>query len=137
MLESLLLGNNMEKAIEAVSERLPAGAGRDAVLKSLNQVKEHQQLTVVEATKTFGASCPVHKSFPAAYHAWMKNPDDFRACTLSILEAGGDNAARAAMAGAWVGVTQGVKAIPVEWLRKVDPDGALQDQARAVVTTAL
>ena len=137
ILESLLLGYSMDKAVNTLSQRLPSGAGRDAVLKSIDQAKAAQDQNVIAATKIFGASCPVHKTFPGAFHAWAKNPDNFRACTLAILEAGGDNAARAAIAGAWIGAMQGMKAIPVEWLRKVDPDGALQEQARRVVVTAL
>ncbi|MGY0218817.1 ADP-ribosylglycohydrolase family protein [Endozoicomonadaceae bacterium StTr2] len=133
LLESLLLGNDMNKAVESVSQRMEPGAGRDIVLASIQKARQEKSKNVTDATAVCGASCALAKSFPAAFHAWSANPDDLRVCTLAILEAGGDSAARASMAAAWIGATQGMKSIPAEWLLKVDPDGILQDQARDVV----
>jgi ADP-ribosylglycohydrolase len=70
---------------------------------------------VVSATLGFGQSCPLEHSFPAALHAFLRYPDDFRAAILATLQAGGDNAGRAAMLGAWLGAHLGLEKIPREW----------------------
>jgi transglutaminase-like putative cysteine protease len=45
--------------------------------------------------------------------------DDFATAILCTLRAGGDNAGRAAMIGAWLGASLGLEGIPEEWLNKL------------------
>jgi ADP-ribosyl-[dinitrogen reductase] hydrolase len=84
---------------------------REAQEKTLNEV--------VEATLAFGQACPLPKSFPSAIHALIKYPDDFASAILATLRAGGDNAGRASMLGAWLGAHLGIVAIPRNWRVKL------------------
>jgi ADP-ribosylglycohydrolase len=54
-------------------------------------------------------------SFPASIHALLKHPDDFESGILATLRAGGDNAGRASMLGAWLGAHLGINNIPKTW----------------------
>jgi ADP-ribosylglycohydrolase len=76
---------------------------------------EETQKEVTEATMTFGQACPLPKSFPSSIHALLKHPDDFESAILATLRAGGDNAGRASMVGAWLGAHLGIDAIPKAW----------------------
>jgi ADP-ribosylglycohydrolase len=80
---------------------------REALEETLNEV--------TEATLTFGQACPLPNSFPSSIHALLKHSDDFESATLAVLRAGGDNAGRASMVGAWLGAHLGVAAIPKAW----------------------
>jgi ADP-ribosylglycohydrolase len=80
---------------------------REALEETLNEV--------TEATLTFGQACPLPKSFPSSIHALLKHSDDFESAILAVLRAGGDNAGRASMVGAWLGAHLGVAAIPKAW----------------------
>jgi ADP-ribosyl-[dinitrogen reductase] hydrolase len=74
---------------------------------------------VIEATLTFGQACPLPNSFPSAIHALLKHSDDFESAILAVLSAGGDNAGRASMVGAWLGAHLGIAAIPKAWRIKL------------------
>jgi ADP-ribosyl-[dinitrogen reductase] hydrolase len=80
---------------------------REALEETLNEV--------TEATLTFGQACPLPKSFPSSIHALLRHSDDFESAILAVLRAGGDNAGRASMVGAWLGAHLGVAAIPKAW----------------------
>jgi ADP-ribosylglycohydrolase len=93
---------------------------------------------VTEATLTFGQACPLPQSFPSALHALLKHSNDFETAILATIRAGGDNAGRAAMLGAWLGAHLGVDAIPREWRTRLTAarrisaalDKILLDEAR-------
>jgi ADP-ribosylglycohydrolase len=84
---------------------------REAQHESLNEV--------VEATLALGQACPLAQSFPSAIHALLKHPDDFESAVLATLRAGGDNAGRASMLGAWLGAHLGIAGIPKNWRVKL------------------
>jgi ADP-ribosylglycohydrolase len=53
---------------------------------------------------------------PAALHAWMRHPRDFRSAIAGILDCGGDADTTAAITGAVAGAHVGKAGIPAEWL---------------------
>jgi ADP-ribosylglycohydrolase len=71
--------------------------------------------SVTDATLELGQSCPLICSFPSAVHCLVKHAGSFPEAVLATICAGGDNAGRAAMIGAWLGACHGVNAIPIEW----------------------
>jgi ADP-ribosylglycohydrolase len=80
---------------------------------------------VTEATLTFGQSCPLPNSFPSALHAFLKHSDDFETAILATLRAGGDNAGRGSMLGAWLGAHLGMDAIPKDWRTKLTAESRI------------
>jgi ADP-ribosyl-[dinitrogen reductase] hydrolase len=116
-LSGLLSGLEPRPALAAIDGQITAvepEAGPEVQEKCRAALAALEQ-DVVSATLGFGQSCPLEHSFPAALHAFLRQPDDFKTAILSTLQAGGDNAGRAAMLGAWLGAHLGVEKIPREW----------------------
>ncbi len=90
---------------------------------------------VVDATAEFGQSCPLPNAFPAALHAFLVHADveGFKPTILAILRAGGDNAARAGMAGAWLGAHLGQNAIPIAWKEQLKAGEEIRKLVRLVI----
>ena len=116
----LLAGEELEQAAAAAREALvEAGAAGREVAGRIETALGLQGSTVTEATLRFGQSCPLANSFPAALYAARLHRDDPAAAILATARAGGDNAARAAMIGAWLGARLGVEAFPEEWRQQL------------------
>ena len=94
------------------------GAGSE-VADKINDALAAQHLDVREATLRFGQSCPLAASFPAAVHCALRHSGDFVGALRATAAAGGDNAGRAAMIGAWLGAALGVDKLPPRWLEEL------------------
>ena len=113
ILTQLLAGTDLHSAIHRVQE----SAAKDPefgneLARRFRDVFERKHLTTTEATAQLGQSCPLKNSFPSALVAVVQTPDHFAETLLRVLAAGGDNAGRAAIAGAILGAHLGYRAIP-------------------------
>jgi ADP-ribosylglycohydrolase len=113
ILVELLAGTDLHSAIHRVQEN----AGKspefgDELAQRFKDVFERKHLSTTEATAQLGQSCPLKNSFPSALLAVVQTPDDFAETLLRVLAVGGDNAGRAAIAGAMLGAHLGYRAIP-------------------------
>jgi ADP-ribosyl-[dinitrogen reductase] hydrolase len=120
ILRELLSGTDLHSAVHRIEEE----AGKDLQFGPelnlrLRTVFESKHLDTAKATAQIGQSCPLKNSFPAALVAVIQTPDDFAGTLLRILASGGDNAGRAAMAGAWLGAHLGLPAIPQAFCQKI------------------
>lgn len=106
------LADAFNQAAEQMAGEGPLGA---EVSRKIRDAFAARSLPVRTATVQFGQSCPLANSFPAAVHCALRHADDFSGALKATAAAGGDNAARAAMIGAWLGASLGVSAIPAEW----------------------
>ena len=135
VLKSLLsgggLGDAFKTGAKAVADEPEYGrelsGATEAVIGMLDQ-------EVREVTLKLGQSCPLKSSYPAAMHAALKYQDDPRRALLESANAGGDNAARCAMIGAWLGALHGVNGIPREWLDKVNKRNEIESYIEKIVT---
>lgn len=75
--------------------------------------------SVEAATAEFGQSCPLEHSFPAAVHCLAQHADSYPDAMHANAAAGGDNAGRAGMLGAWLGAHLGLDAIPAAWRERL------------------
>ena len=91
--------------------------------------------------RTFG--CKTYKGLSTAYivdtvqtvlHFFFKT-DDFRDCLIETVNQGGDADTTGALAGMLAGAAYGVRAIPTEWLDRLDPLVAMEirDQVPALL----
>jgi ADP-ribosylglycohydrolase len=71
------------------------------------------------AIQKFGQACPLPQSFPAATMCASKHAHSFSKALLANLRAGGDNAGRGALIGAWLGALHGYPAIPSAWTMRL------------------
>ncbi len=73
----------------------------------------------------YGMPCAVYHQFPAAYHLAARFADDFESAVLHAVNGGGQNQARAILAGALVGAQVGIRAIPRRFIDGLEHGGAL------------
>jgi ADP-ribosyl-[dinitrogen reductase] hydrolase len=121
LLSELLNGRDVPTALRRAEEQTLAVEPHlgEEITGKTRQALEAMPSEVTEATLTFGQACPLPKSFPSSIHALLKHPNDFESAILATLRAGGDNAGRASMVGAWVGAHLGMAAIPKAWTAKL------------------
>jgi ADP-ribosylglycohydrolase len=126
-LVELLLGRDIHRALNNAQFRLDfvAPALSPEIRQKTQQALGETFEEVTEATLTFGQACPLPQSFPSALHAFLKHSDDFETAILATLRAGGDNAGRAAMLGAWLGAHLGIDAIPKDWRSKLSAESRI------------
>ncbi|HEU0229903.1 MAG TPA: ADP-ribosylglycohydrolase family protein [Burkholderiaceae bacterium] len=65
-----------------------------------------------KASLVYGMPCAVYHQFPAAYYLAARFQDDFESTVLHAVNGGGQNQARAMLAGALSGAIGGIQAIP-------------------------
>jgi ADP-ribosyl-[dinitrogen reductase] hydrolase len=134
ILKALLSGNGLEEAFKggakAVSNEPEYGREvSGATEKVFSQLSQE----VREVTLGFGQMCPLKNSFPAAMHAALKYQDDPRRAILESANAGGDNAARCALIGTWLGALHGIEGIPSEWRAKLNARAEIEDCIEKIV----
>lgn len=130
----LLAGLRVEEAArEAQSALATAGSAGSEVAAKIEAVLALEGSTVTEATLSFGQSCPLASSFPAALYAALVHEDDLGAAILATARAGGDNAGRAAMIGAWLGARLGLQGIPTVWQTRLTAREAIQRHVERLV----
>jgi ADP-ribosylglycohydrolase len=137
MIRELLSGSGLEDACKAGAREVgnepefgrELSGAVEAVLSQLGQ-------EVLEVTLHLGQSCPLKSSFPAALHAALKFQDDPRRAVLESANAGGDNAARGAMIGTWLGALHGVQAFPLEWRQKLNARQEIESCVEKLVKQA-
>lgn len=120
IVEALLGGSGLEQAVKAAASQVAGEPEFGRELSGLvESVFNKLGQSVREATLGFGQSCPLNSSFPAALHSALKFQDDPQRAMLEAANAGGDNAARCAMIGTWLGALHGVEAVPAQWRERV------------------
>ena len=134
IIDLLLRGVDMHSAVHQVQET----AAKDPefgpeLAQRFKDVFERKHLDTATATQQLGQSCPLKSSFPAALLAVIQTSDLFEDTLLRIAAAGGDNAGRAAIAGALLGAHLGIDAIPKAMRQKVSQ----QDRIDHAITRIL
>ena len=120
ILKTLLDGGDFSAALQRAETFIANDAQFGAEIRSkVHAAVAAKSKDVTEATKELGQSCPLDKSFPSALQCALRHSTSFSEAILATIRAGGDNAGRAAMIGAWLGAHLGVNAIPVEWQRRL------------------
>lgn len=85
---------------------------------------------VKEAAALLGTSVIVQESMPYALYAFLYNPTNFREALLAAILQGGDRDTIGAMTGALAGAYLGIRALPEEWLVKLESRGEIEALAR-------
>lgn len=77
----------------------------------------------------YGMPCAVYHQFPAAYYLAARFHDDFESAVLHAVNGGGQNQARAILAGALAGAQTGLSGIPQRFLSGLENSVELLDLA--------
>ena len=78
-----------------------------------------------KASLVYGLPCAIYHQFPAAYYLAARFADDFESAVLHAVNGGGQNQARAILAGALAGAQCGLSGIPQRFLDGLDDSAAL------------
>ncbi len=84
----------------------------------------------------YGMPCAVYHQFPAAYYLAARFADDFESAVLHAVNGGGQNQARAILAGALVGAQCGLAGIPQRFIDGLENAEALVRLARRICEQA-
>ena len=116
ILQKLFNGSTLDDAVSHAAEQAPKlGAEGVTLAGKIAAAVGGRDLSVREVTLKFGQSCPLAKSFPAALQCALHHADDFGEALRATAAVGGDNAARGAMIGSWLGAFHGIQALPAGW----------------------
>ena len=115
LLLELLNKSDVQAAVARTADKIATIDLGPEISVQVHQAFQLVSKDVTDATLAFGQSCPLPKSFPSSVHALLKHSENFETAILAVLRAGGDNAGRAAMVGAWLGAHLGLDAIPEFW----------------------
>lgn len=118
-LERLFRGEPLEAALDAVIGALD-GPLAGPLRQRWADARALRDRPVVEATGEFGRACYLPSAFPSALHTALRHADSLEAALLECCRAGGDNASRSAVVGAWLGALHGAAAIPEAWLARLE-----------------
>lgn len=119
ILRELFRGADLHEAFHRAAQAVASEPHGTEVSDAIERACKAQTMGVREATLSFGQSCPLAASFPAAVHCALRHSVDFAAAVLATANAGGDSAARAAMIGAWLGAFHGIVGIPAAWRERL------------------
>jgi ADP-ribosylglycohydrolase len=84
----------------------------------------------------YGMPCAIYHQLPAAYYLAARFPNDFESAILHAINGGGQNQARAMLAGALVGAQVGLSGIPQRFLDGLDRSAELTALARQLAEQA-
>lgn len=120
ILQKLFKGFTLDDAVRHAAEQAPKlGAEGVMLAEKIAAAVAGRNLSVREATLKFGQSCPLAGSFPAALQCALHYADDIGEALRATAAAGGDNAARGAMIGSWLGAFHGIQALPAGWRESI------------------
>lgn len=136
ILRELFSGGTLDAAAGRAAEQVSRlGAGGAEAAEKIDAALAGRDLPVREATMKFGQSCPLAGSFPAALQCAVHHRDDFAAALRASSAAGGDNAARGAMIGSWLGASLGIKALPPQWCETLAARDEIAGSVRWLIET--
>ncbi len=84
------------------------------------------------ACRLFGLACSMDFMLPAAYYLCARFQEDFKLPVLSAINGGGNNMARASLAGALAGAQNGLRGIPARFITGLSRHQNLLEMAEKV-----
>ncbi len=88
------------------------------------------------AIQKFGQAGPLPQSFPSAIICVAKHGHSFSKALLANLRAGGDNAGRGALIGAWLGAAHGFVGIPSAWTMRLRAAPRIEGLVERIIANA-
>ncbi len=139
LLAKLLDGPEVRDALAETQEAAIGSQIRNGleIVRLSNLGVQRRAKDVIETTLELGQSCPLEHSFPSAIHAFLRHADSFEGAIVATIRAGGDNAGRAALVGAWLGGHLGFSGIPRDWCNRLSHAEEIADATERILKEAL
>lgn len=131
----LVSGVNLGSFLEDVCDFL----GPSKVTENLWKAGEllSRNVKPEQALEILGTSGYVVETVASAFYCFLKTPEDFKASVTAAVMGGNDADTTAAIAGALSGAFNGISAIPVHWVEKVEEGPYIRKLAQAIYELAL
>ena len=134
VLRAIFSAQSLQDAFQLAAGELAAKGQEGAeVAENIIKAIAVKDQKVTRATLGFGQSCPLASSFPSAVQCALHHAGNFEEAIKAVAAAGGDNAGRAAMVGAWLGGFHGIAAIPVAWRDRLSARDAITANVEQIV----
>ena len=139
VLAALLAGETVSAALAAAGASILQVAPQRAeeVRDRFRAAANAAALSVEAATAGFGQSCPLEHSFPSSVHGLSKHADSYPDAMHANAAAGGDNAGRAGMLGAWLGAHLGLNAIPAAWRERLTAHAQVEHSVEKLLAVSV
>jgi ADP-ribosyl-[dinitrogen reductase] hydrolase len=135
IMKEVLAGHELRQAVKSAAHAM---TGEGKIGKEIAILTETVLgmlgMDVREATRELGQSSSVKEVLPAAMQCALKYEGNFRRAIVETANAGGDNAARAAIIGAWLGARHGMKGIPEQWLNQLNEKDLIERYIEKIVS---
>ena len=89
------------------------------LMNDVRQSLAARESTIEFSSRTYGrkgVTGYTYHTVPAAIHAWLSHPDDYREAVSTIIQCGGDADSTAAIVGGIIGSKVGLDGIPTEFI---------------------
>jgi len=92
---------------------------KDVVL-NLKKIIKDAKKPHIQTVKNYGKACSYPGTFLGSIHAIL-NSKNYKSAVIKLIKAGGCNCSRANFVGAYFAALNGLKDIPVNWIKKTIP----------------
>jgi len=92
---------------------------KDVVL-NLKKIIKDAKKPHIQTVKNYGKACTYPGTFLGSIHAIL-NSKNYKSAVIKLIKAGGCNCSRANFVGAYFAALNGLKDIPVNWIKKTIP----------------
>lgn len=139
ILAALLAGKTPPEALAAAEAAIPTVEPEhgEEVCQKIRAASAAVGQSVETATAAFGQSCPLEHSFPSAVHCLLKHADSYADAMHDNAAAGGDNAGRAGMLGAWLGARLGLAAVPTAWRERLHDHAEIEAGVEGILANGV
>jgi poly(ADP-ribose) glycohydrolase ARH3 len=136
---ALAVGQTPSKSLSAtgIAAELTKFARTDVIRQKLDQVKilVSENADPAQAATTLGKGVAVQESMPFALYSFLRYPHSFEECLYCAVLNGGDRDTLGAMAGAVSGAYLGERALPKNWLERLENEKQIRRLAVKLLRT--
>ena len=97
----------------------------------------HTDTPDVEAIHALGGGWVGDEALAIAIYSCLKHPDDIRAGLISAVNHSGDSDSTGAIAGNILGALHGLKALPADWIERLELTDVILEQAQNAARTVM
>ena len=90
------------------------------VVLNLKKIIRDTKKPHIQTVKKYGKACSYPGTFLGSIHAIL-NSKNYKSAIIKLIKAGGCNCSRANFVGAYFAALNGLKDIPVNWIKKTIP----------------
>lgn len=120
---SLLEGKDLRGSLISIGSGYSKTIQEWITLGMASSAKKKTSLVI----KKFGQACDIKHGFPGVIHLITKYTDNYRLAMEENVKSGGDSAARGITVGMLLGIINGKKSIPEDWIKNLNAHKEIEE----------